>query len=178
MHRFNALVGKIESTLGVAMMCVIVAMVFVGAVTRYFQRPIVWSVDLAQLLFIWVCMLGADAALKNRAHVGVDMIVKLFPVKVQKAITLVTYVLCLAFLVFLVYWGVRLCLSNYLRMYATLKVSYSFGTAAVPVGAAFMIVTLLEQLSTLVRRWNDPTVGVAAALDLSANPDAPLPPVS
>jgi TRAP-type C4-dicarboxylate transport system permease small subunit len=175
MKKFNAFVGRIETLVGVCMMTVIVVMVFIGAVSRYFKSPIVWSVDLAQLLFIWVCMFGADAALKNRAHVGMDMIVKLFAVKVQKLVTLATYILCLVFLVFLVIYGVNLCISNYLRMYATLKVSYSYGTAAVPVGAALMILTLLEQLCALVAGWADPGVGVVGQ---SASATPPLPPIS
>jgi len=32
----------------------------VASVMRFFGYPLVWSVDLAQLLFIWVCFLGAD----------------------------------------------------------------------------------------------------------------------
>lgn len=176
MKKFNAFVGGIESLVGVVMMIIIVVMVFVAAISRlrFINSPIVWSVDLAQLLFIWICMFGADAALKNKAHVGVDMIVKAFPVKLQKTIVLCTYLLCMAFLVFLAYYGVRLCLSNYLRMYATLKISYSFGTAAVPVGSVLMILTLLEQLRDLVAGWDDPEVGVVGAM----NPDGPLPPVS
>jgi TRAP-type C4-dicarboxylate transport system permease small subunit len=146
MSKFNAFIGRAESLVGVVMMVVIVVMVFIGAVSRRFGQPIVWSVDLAQLLFIWVCMFGADAALKNKAHVGVDMITNMFPASAQRIITRATYVLCMAFLVFLVIYGVRLCMSNYLRMYATLKVSYSFGTAAVPIGSALMFLTLLEQL--------------------------------
>lgn len=178
MRKFNAFVGRIETVVGVVMMTVIVAMVFVGAVTRYFGKPIIWSVDMAQLLFIWVCMIGADRALKNKAHVGVDMIVKMFPAKLQKIITLATYLLCLAFLAFLAYWGVRLCFSNYLRLYATLKISYSFGTAAVPIGAVLMIVTLLEQLYDLIVGWDDPDVGTVSTLQPGVDPGAPLPPVS
>lgn len=164
MRKFNAVVGRIETFVGVVMMLIIVGMVFVGAVTRYFGRPIIWSVDLAQLLFIWVCMFGADAALKNKAHVGVDMLVRYFPAKLQKLIVLATYLLCMAFLAFMVYWGFRLCASNYLRSYQTLKISYSFGTAAVPVGSVFMLLTLSEQLWQLLRGWQDPHVGVIANL--------------
>ncbi len=174
MKKFNAFVGKIETVVGVAMMIVIVAMVFLAALTRHFGHPIIWSVDLAQLLFIWVCMFGADAALKNRAHVGVDMIVKLFPAGLQKLITLATYILCLAFLAFLVWYGLGLCASNYLRKYATLGISYSFGTAAVPIGSIFMIITLVEQLHHLLTNWADPAVGTIAAVSA----EAPLPPIS
>lgn len=174
MKTFNAFVGKLETVVGVVMMTTITFMVFIAAVTRYLGAPIVWSVDLAQLLFIWVCMLGADAAMKNKAHVGMDMIVRAFPVKLQKMITFGTYILCLCFLVFCAYYGFTLCVRNSLRMYATLKISYSYGTAAVPVGSVLMILTVIEQLGDLIRGWADPRVGVVGDLD----PNGPLPPVS
>lgn len=160
MNKFNAFVGRMETLVGVLMMIVIVVMVFIGAVSRRFGQPIVWSVDLAQLLFIWISMLGADIALKNKAHVGVDMLVRKFPDKLNRAITLCTYLLSIAFLAFMAYWGVRLCIGNYLRTYQTMGVSYSFGTAAIPVGAACMILTFLEQLFDLLRGWNLPGAGV------------------
>ena len=160
MKTVNAVIGRVENIIGVTMLIVIVGMVFLAAITRTFERPIVWSVDLAQLLFIWISMLGADIALKNKAHVGVDMLVRKFPDKLNRAITLCTYLLSIAFLAFMAYWGVRLCIGNYLRTYQTMGVSYSFGTAAIPVGAVCMILTFLEQLFDLLRDWNLPGAGV------------------
>ena len=172
MKRINRCIGRAETLVGVVMMTVIVALVFIAAVTRmrFVNRPIVWSVDLAQLLFIWVCMCGADAALKTRAHGGVDMLVRLFPVRLQKAISLATHILCLAFLAFLAWWGVALCGQNYLRSYSTLGISYSFGTLAVPVVSVLMILTVLEQLSDLLAGRD------SGAAD--GDFQSPLPPIS
>lgn len=173
MKTVNAIIGRVETVVGVAMLIVIVGMVFLGAITRTFDKPIVWSVDLAQLLFIWVSIFGADIALKNKAHVGVDMLVRKFPDRLNRAITLCTYLLCLAFLAFMAYWGVRLCIGNYLRTYQTMGVSYSYGTAAIPIGATFMIFTLLEQLCKLLRDWSQPGAGVPPDLRKEVRENAP-----
>jgi TRAP-type C4-dicarboxylate transport system permease small subunit len=172
MKKINQRIGRVETLVGVVMMSVIVGLVFIAAVTRMriINRPIVWSVDLAQLLFIWVCMFGADAALKNKAHVGVDMLVRLFPARLQRAVSLVTHLLCLAFLSFLVYWGAALCGQNYLRSYSTLGVSYSFGTLAVPVVSVLMILSVLEQLFDLLAGRDAGTAG--------GDFQSPLPPIS
>ena len=166
MRKFNAVVGRMETFVGVCMMATIVVMVFLAAFLRLrvVNRPIVWSVDLAQLLLIWVCMFGADVALKRHAHVGLDILVRIIPDKLGKAIQLGTHILCLGFLAFMIYWGVRLCVSNYLRQYATLGVSYSFGTAAIPVGSLFMIFTILEQMGELLKQWNKPTTLAVEAI--------------
>lgn len=153
MKEFNAKIGAIETWIGVLMLAAIILLVFISAVARTFKQPIVWSVDLAQLLFVWICMFGADLALKKRAHVGVDLLVKQFPIKLQNSITLGTYIICLLFLAFITYYGLVLCVTNYLRKYQTLEISYSFGTAAVPLGSILMILTIIEQLVELIKNW-------------------------
>jgi TRAP-type C4-dicarboxylate transport system permease small subunit len=159
MKRFNEKVGNVETWLSVFMLAAIIVLVFVSAMMRTLKHPVIWSVDLAQLLFVWICMLGADAALKRKAHVGVDLIVKQFPAKIQNTVTLSTYILSILFLGFITYYGVTLCMENYLRKYATLQISYSFGTVAVPIGSIFMILTLIEQTINLLGNWEKPSVG-------------------
>jgi len=47
-----------------------------GVVARYvFQRPLIWSDDLASLLFIWLIMLGAVIALRRGAHMRLTLLV-------------------------------------------------------------------------------------------------------
>lgn len=158
MRKFNEKVEQIETLIAMGMLASIIILVFISAITRFFKMPIIWSVDLAQLLFVWISMLGADAALKKKSHIGVDLLVKKFPAKLQNTITLGTYILIFAFLVFMLYQGSILVVENYLRKYSTLKISYSFGTAAVPIGSIFMILTVVEQTIDLVKNWSKPSV--------------------
>lgn len=153
MKEFNEKVGTVETWIGVVMLTSIILLVFLSAITRTLKYPIVWSVDLAQLLFVWICMFGADIALKRKAHVGVDLITRKFPVRLQNIITLATYILCILFLAFIAYYGLFLCFTNYLRKYQTLQISYSYGTAAVPVGSVLMILTIIEQMIQLIAKW-------------------------
>ncbi|MDR1135055.1 MAG: TRAP transporter small permease [Clostridiales Family XIII bacterium] len=151
--KFNEKVGKVEVAITVCMMTVLVALVFFGALLRALRFPIVWSVDLAQLLFVWVCIFGADAAMKYKAHIGVDLLVKRIPVKAQNIIEMGMYIIIFCFLIFVIYQGTGLCMDNYLRKYQTLKISYSFGTAAIPLGSTFMLLTVAEQIGDLFKNW-------------------------
>jgi TRAP-type C4-dicarboxylate transport system permease small subunit len=109
----------------------------------------VWSVDLSQLFFVWISMIGADLALKKRSHMGVDLLVKRFPAGLQKPVALFSYIICAGFLGFVTYWGIILCVQNYLRKYATLKISYSFATVAVPLISILMLLTVIQQIAEL-----------------------------
>lgn len=159
MRKFNEKVGTIETWIGVVMLATIIVLVFASAVMRTIKYPIVWSVDLAQLLFVWISMLGADVALKRKAHVGVDLLAKKFPAKLQNMITLGTFIICILFLGFITYYGIYLCNVNYLRKYQTLQISYSYGTAAVPIGSVMMILTIIEQMADLFKNWGKPSIG-------------------
>ena len=117
MKKINSVIGKIESTVGGIMLASIIILVFSSALLRVFRHPIVWSVDMAQLLFVWISMFGADLALKRFAHMGVDILVRKFPPVIQKILALMSYVLCMGFCFFIIYWGFVLAIANYLRKY-------------------------------------------------------------
>ena len=157
MKKLNQAITRVEQVVGSIMLVAVVLLVFISAVIRLTPNiNMIWSVDASQLMFIWISMIGADLALKKRSHMGVDLLVKRFPEKLQKVLSLCSYLLCGAFSVFVTYWGVILCIKNALRSYQTLKISYSFATAAVPVLSILMLLTLLEQIIELLRHWKEP----------------------
>lgn len=157
MKKINQCILRAEQLIGSIMLIVVVLLVFISAIVRLTPNiNIIWSVDASQLLFIWISMIGTDIALKKHGHMGVDLLVRKFPIKAQKFLALGSYLLCFAFSLFVTYWGTLLCIENALRKYQTLKISYSFATAAVPVLSIFMLLTLTEQIISLLRRWNQP----------------------
>jgi TRAP-type transport system small permease protein len=59
-----------------AALAVMVVLVFGNVVLRYgFNSGIAVSEELSRWLFVWVTFLGAVAALKDRGHLGTDMLV-------------------------------------------------------------------------------------------------------
>jgi TRAP-type C4-dicarboxylate transport system permease small subunit len=136
---------------GIAMMITVVLVVFASAIARSFRHPISGSMDLAQLLFVWICMFGADIALKKSIHMGVDLVVRQFPATLRKIVAIVSYALCIGFAGFSIYWGFVLVMQNYMRLYTTLKISYSFANAAIPIMSCVMLLTLIEQLVDTVK---------------------------
>jgi TRAP-type transport system small permease protein len=158
MKKINEIIKRLEYSIGTVMLIAIVTLVFISAVLRVFNHPLVWSVDASQLLFIWISMIGADLAFKNKAHMGVDLLVMFFPSGLKKSLKVFSYILCFAFAVFIAYWGITLCFQNYLRKYQTLRISYSFATAAVPTLAICMLLTIIEQMNTLLKTKNNQEV--------------------
>ncbi len=120
--------------------------VLIGAVTRTLGAPVIWAVDLAQLSFVWACVLGADLALKKNAHIEIDIVVRHFSTKVRKTLAILWLIAIAAFLCILVWYGTQLTLMNVERELGDVGISYSWVTGAIPAGCALMLMTALKRL--------------------------------
>src|SRR5690554_7470579 len=70
---------QFEFLVAALLLLIICCLVFGAAVMRFFGHPLIWSVDMAQLLFIWLCMIGATRAMRDKAHIGIDLVVRYLP---------------------------------------------------------------------------------------------------
>jgi TRAP-type C4-dicarboxylate transport system permease small subunit len=146
------LYARIEFALGVAILAAITGLVFVAAVMRFFGDPLVWSVDLAQLLFIWLCFLGATKALRERAHLGVDLLVRMLGSRTRLWVETVLSVVILIFLGILAWEGYGLTVLNIERLYGDSGLSYAWVTIAVPAGAVMLSIVIIANLMDAWRR--------------------------
>ena len=127
------------------------ALVFVAAVSRALGAPVLWAIDIAMLLFIWCSFFGADAALRKKQHIIIDVIVRLFPQKAQRVLLIAHWAIMVAFLLTLVVLGVELTMLNVQRPMGDTEISYAYVTAAVPIGSLMMALTAMRQLVEFVR---------------------------
>ncbi|MET4576189.1 TRAP transporter small permease [Ottowia thiooxydans] len=87
------------------MLAVMVVLVFGNVVLRYgFNSGITMSEEVSRWLFIWITFLGAIVALKEHAHLGVDMVVSRLPAWGKKACLAITHVLML-YMLWLLFQG-------------------------------------------------------------------------
>lgn len=138
--------ARIEETISPILIFAVVILVFTAASGRWLGVPMPLAVDLAQLLFIWVCFLGANQALRRNQHLGVEVLFGRLPRSVQNLLQIFFYVLSIGFLCFLVIKGVELTLLNTERTFSDSQLSYSFVTAAVPVGSTLLIWTFARKI--------------------------------
>lgn len=137
---------RAEEAVGVVLFAGVCLLVLVGALTRTAGVPIVWAVDIAQLLFAWTAVLGADVALKRWQHIEIDILVRAFPARLRRLLAYAWLALIAAFLAALVWLGSELTLLNLERELGDTPLSYGWVTAAVPAGAALMLLTTVARL--------------------------------
>jgi len=167
--------GQIELAICVILLAIITGLVFVAAITRFFGHPLVWSVDLAQLLFIWVCFLGADKAMREKTHLGMEVPIKYLPYKHRLWVELACSAIVLVFLAVLIVKGYDLTLLNVERTFGDSTLSYGWVTAAVPVGCALIAASLIYNMVTAYRRHGEGAlVYTRTAIDKAAPPPVDL----
>ncbi|WP_150287966.1 TRAP transporter small permease [Rhabdaerophilum calidifontis] len=147
----SALLARLEDLVSKALLAAIVLLVFAAAIARTIGHPLIWSVDLAQLLFIWLCFLGANRAMRIKAHIGVDLFVRKLPHTPRHIIEVGLGIVALAFLIALVVAGYRLTVLNWQRIYGDSGISYAWVTSAVPFGAGLLAITLAGNLIGALR---------------------------
>ncbi len=158
MKKITSLILELEKKMCEILLILLIVLVFIAAALRWFRLPLVWSVDMAQLFFVWVSFIGADIALQNNRHIGVDIFIRNLPVKVKNVLTFITYISAIAFLGFVLYYGVYLAIINYRRQFSGMEFSFSWATAAAPLGALLMIRTLIKKIYFLITNKPDEEV--------------------
>jgi TRAP-type C4-dicarboxylate transport system permease small subunit len=141
----------VEKIVGQIVMLLIVVLVFVASIFRTVGYPLIWSVDMAQLLFVWVCFLGADIGLQQDRHIGVDILTRAFPEKLQDTIRFISYLLILGFLGIVVVFGTYLALKNTHRLFNSMTISYSWATISAPFGCLLLGITVIEKMLAILR---------------------------
>ena len=146
--RRSSLLASLERVLGLAveipaatLVVAEIVILFAGVVARYgLHRPLIWSDELASILFLWLAMLGAAVAFRRSEHMRMTAIVASARPAMRAYLDLVATCAALAFLALIV-WPA--CDYAYEESYITtpaLQIANSFRAAALPVGISLMIV--------------------------------------
>jgi TRAP-type C4-dicarboxylate transport system permease small subunit len=162
--------SQIELAICVLLLAAITGLVFVAALMRFFGHPLIWSVDAAQLLFIWLCMLGACRAMRDKSHLGMEVLVKYLPYMSRLWVELLCSVITLVFLGIIAKLGFDLAWLNRARTFGDSSISYAWVTVAVPVGCILLGVALAYNM---VRAWQGRDKGKLVYTRTAADKDQP-----
>ncbi len=135
-----SIAGLVEiptAALVVAEICVLLA----GVISRYvFHQPLVWSDELASILFLWLSMLGAVVAFRRGEHMRMTAFVGMASPAVRAFLDVVAITAPLAFLLLIVYPGVEFAYEETYITTPALEIQNAWRAAAIPVGTVLMIV--------------------------------------
>ena len=139
MKKTFTLLGKAVLNLDAIITCLTLSactiLVNANIFTRYlFSTPIYWAEEVATSLFIWTVFIGSAYAYRTKAHLGVDILVKLLPEKAKKVVVLVIHVIEIAVLLMLTYVAAQYVMNSWHRVTDVLMMPRWVFSIAVPIG--------------------------------------------
>jgi TRAP-type transport system small permease protein len=134
---------RVEFACAVAIFAAIVILVGIASVARSFGSPIIWSLEISQLLFAWLVMLSADLALQLNRHFTLGLLLDNLPPRPRWIIQLVNMLIVLVLVVFLFFYSVGNTILMHPRLVGATQFHASLIHAAMPVGLALLTRTQL-----------------------------------
>ena len=126
-----------------------IAVLFAGVVSRYLlHSPLLWSDELASILFLWLAMLGSVVALRRGEHMRMTALVSSASPQRRALLEAVATMACLAFLALVLHPAWDYAVEEQAITTPALELSNLWRAAALPVGialmAAFAVLRLLR----------------------------------
>jgi TRAP-type C4-dicarboxylate transport system permease small subunit len=152
---------KIEEFVCGAAFLALITLVFVSAGLRAVHITFSWNIDMALLLLAWASFLGADCAFRAGQLVGIDIITRLFPKKIQKSIEILVLLVILGALIIFVIFGIKLVQSDWDRMYQSMPISFSWATMSLPVASLSMSISTIIKIKNGIVLFNKKNVATS-----------------
>lgn len=133
----------------------IVSSIFIEVIRRsVLSYSSVWTEEIARYAFIYIAYIGASAAIKERAHIRIDVILNLLSSRMKLIFYIFGDIATLILAVVSIYMSMESVLVSLHFDSVThgLRVSQAWFLAAVPIGFSMMLVRILQ---SLWRDWSD-----------------------
>lgn len=156
MNRLKLLFSHLEEILCAMLLITMVGLCTANIIARYLPHvSFAASEDLVVNLFVWLTMLGATIAVKQKAHISISILTKKFSPRFQNLWIFIQWIsVCIVFLFVLFYGGVETFVE-----YKTKMTTYSLGwplwlfTFSLPVGSLLFLIRF-SQVSW--NQWKNP----------------------
>ena len=148
--RMEAAVREGLKWLTAALIAVEIVVLSAGVLARYaFHAPLVWSDEVASILFLWLGMLGAAAALGDGSHLRMTTLVDRLPRASRPYAEAFALSVCVAFLALLLMPAWKYLQVESATITATLGISMLWRVLAMPVGVGLMLLIALLRMRTV-----------------------------
>ncbi|MDZ5696003.1 TRAP transporter small permease [Chelativorans sp. M5D2P16] len=142
---------RIEFVFAVVLLGLIVVLVGVAAAARVAGAPIIWSIEVAQLLFAWLAMIAADLALQQERHIGMSLLLDALPPPIRRYAELANLGILLALVGFLLVYALKNTVLMHPRLIGATQMNASLVHASMAAGLLLMLRTLVLRIYRGIR---------------------------
>jgi tripartite ATP-independent transporter DctM subunit len=141
----------LSTTVELAVAALVVAEIFIllaGVLARYvFRAPLLWSDELASVLFLWLAVLGAVVSFRRAQHLRMTWFVRKASARTQRVLETLAVTAPLAFLAAVLPASLEHASGDWLVTTSALGISEAWRAGAMPAGVALMLVGALIRLA-------------------------------
>lgn len=124
-----------------------VLILLAGVISRYvFRNPLVWSDELASILFLWLAMLGAVVAFRRGEHMRMSTLVARARPRWRIFFEAFAVAVAIAFLVLILYSSIDYALDEAAVVTPAMEIPNIWRASAIPIGFALMLIFAILRL--------------------------------
>jgi len=141
-------IGAVVEPLAALLVVIEVIVLAAGVFFRYVMvRPLVWSDELATILFLWLAMLGAVVAYRRGEHIRLSVLLRRSSPHVRDILETISSVVTAIFVIELMPASVAFFNQEQIDLTPALSIPQSYVVLAIIVGLALILVLALLRLS-------------------------------
>lgn len=146
-----AWLGTLVDWTVVAIGGVMVAIVFANVIFHLFGRDNPWTIELSELLMVWVTFLGGASAARRNAHMAITELLDKLEPAARRWADFATQSLVALILVLLVRYGLVIVDASWGNELTVLQIPMAIQYLALPVGSAAMLAFVALDLWNILR---------------------------
>src|SRR4051794_22886747 len=146
--RISAVFARLVEIPAALLVVAEVVVLLAGILARYvLHKPIVWSDELAGILFLWLAMLGSVIALQRGEHMRMTAVVGMLKPRARAFLDVVAVAAALAFLLLVLHPAFEFAADEVYVTTPALEIPNAWRAAALPVGIVLMMIVALLRLA-------------------------------
>ena len=147
LQRLDRAIDLVVEAVAAALVVVEVVILFAGVIWRYaLDRPLVWSSELAAILFLWLVSLGAVIALRRREHMRMTYFAARLGPRAQRHVARASAMIVALFTICVLVPGITFTAQQQAIRTPTLQIPGSWEVGGQMVALALLLYAALRQL--------------------------------
>jgi tripartite ATP-independent transporter DctM subunit len=165
-RRVDGAIGATVEAVAAGLVLVEIFVLLAGVIARYaFHNPLVWSDELASVLFLWLSMLGAVVALRRGEHMRMTGVVSRVGPGARALLETLALTVPIAFMAMVLWPAFEYAYEEMPVVSPAMEISNAWRASALPVGLTLMAAAALLRLFQQ-HSWR--RIGVALAITAAA----------
>ena len=140
----KTIIGNLDVVVASIALIVLILLTFSGVIMRYIVgKPYTWLEEVQLFCMVWIVFAAGGAAFRTGSHVAIEMVVEMFPEKVQKVIGYLIDVVVFVVIAYLFYNSIgfiQMFIKNG-RASSMLKIPMTVQYGIAPVSYILMIIS-------------------------------------